>query len=314
MKPLPLAAGLLGLVVNALPLRAESFLFDLATTGKVVFPGWMPERPVAAAKAQAELSFPIVPGNADEDLAVTIVFQEEFGGYLSVYWLADDGRKEMLCANLFEGTGLPNQRTLLLTRPMMGGPGKIMLQSSESVLNVARVRLDWVRPGVVRLADAAPNGAVITNSGKFLAPEEVDGTPLTPIADTWQDRILTTSITEQAERIEQGVQFPVTIPNRVERARVEVQVSGLKLEETLQFWLNGELFGSLAMELPDLSDPGYERSATPNGEFSGWRKGVLLIPPGKLHTGDNQFQFQPPQNRATAIRDFLLQVQYATPD
>ncbi len=106
--------------------------------------------------------------------------------------------------NLFENIGLLNQRTLLINRPTMGGPGKVVLKSSQAVLNILRVRLDWARPGVVRLVDNVPNGALVTTGGKMFAPEEVDGSPLTPIADSWEGRILTTSVTDQAERIEKG--------------------------------------------------------------------------------------------------------------
>jgi hypothetical protein len=65
--------------------QADSFTLDLTTTGRPAFPTWMPERPLAAPKPEAELSFPVVPGPDDDDLALTIVFQEEVGGFLSVY-------------------------------------------------------------------------------------------------------------------------------------------------------------------------------------------------------------------------------------
>jgi hypothetical protein len=310
-SPLPFATAfvLFGVICHC---PAESFTFDLKATSRLEFPGWLPERPVAVPKAQAELSFPVVPGSEDDDLAMTVVFQEEFGGYLSVYWESTGGARQLLSANLFENTGLKSQRTLLISRPTMGGPGKVILKSSQAVLNVARVRLDWARPGVVRLVDSIPNGALITTGGKLYAPEEVDGSQLTPIADSWQGNILTTSVTDRAERIEKGIDFLVSVPTHVNRARIEVLVNGLRIDQTLNLWLNGNRIGPLALEIPELADPGYEKGSSDSIQYAGWRKGVLFLSGAELPIGDNHFQFEPPPGADVAIRDFLLQVDYAT--
>jgi hypothetical protein len=290
---------------------ADSFTFDLRATGRLEFPAWIPDRPLAIPKSQAELSFPVVPGADDDDLALTVVFQEELGGFLSVYWESALGKRQLLAPNLFENIGLPNQRTLLINRPTMGGPGAIVLKSSQAVLNVLRVRLDWARPGVVRLVDNIPNGALVTTGGKMAAPEEVDGTPLTPIADSWEGRILTTSVTDQAERIEKGVDFSVSIPNKVSRVRLEVLVNGLPLDQSLTLWLNGAIVGTLALEVPDLTDPGYEKGGEGSMRFIGWRKGVMILSGSQLPVGESHFQFQAPSDAPVAIRDFLLQLEYA---
>jgi len=291
--------------------HADSFTLDLSTTGRPEFPNWMPERPLAAPKPQAELSFPVVPGSDDDDLALTVVFQEEAGAFLSVYWEDSSGKRELLAPNLFENIGLPNQRTLLIKRPTMAGPGKIILKSSLDVLNVLRVRLDWARPGVVRLVDNVPNGALVATGAKIYAPEEVDGSTLTPIADSWEGKILTTSVTDQAERIEKGIDYAVTMPDKVVRARVELLVNGLELDQSLILWLNGQAYGPIALEIPDLSDPGYDRTSGGIVHFIGWRKGMILIKGEQLTVGDNHFQFQTPPGSQIAIRDFLLQVEYA---
>jgi hypothetical protein len=304
-----IAAGILSLGVVDYG-RADSFTFDLRATGRLEFPAWIPDRPLAHPESQAELSFPVVPGADDDDLAVTVVFQEEIGGFLSVYWESSFGKRQLLAPNLFENIGLLNQRTLLINRPTMGGPGKVVLKSSQAVLNILRVRLDWARPGVVRLVDNVPNGALVTTGGKMFAPEEVDGTPLTPIADSWEGRILTTSVTDQAERIEKGIDYSVAIPDKVSRVRLEVLVNGLQLDQTLTLWLNGVVAGQLALEVPDLTDPGYEKGDDGSMHFTGWRKGVLILRGHQLPVGENHFQFQTPPGAQVAIRDFLLQLEY----
>jgi hypothetical protein len=286
--------------------RADYFNFDPTSTGHVTYPSWVPRRPVATAREHAELAFPIQPVPNDYDLVLTVVFQEEFGAFLSVYWQDRDGNRQLLCPNLFENINLLNQRTLLISRAIMGGPGKVILQSSQRVLNVLRVRLERARPGVVRLVDGVPNGALIATGNKIYAAEEVDGSPLTPVADEWQGSTLTTSITDQAERIEQGVAFPVGIDAKVRRARVEVLVNGLPLDGSIRLWVNRQLAGTRSVEVPDLNDPGY----VSNGSFIGWRKAVLLLPPGLLVVGENTFQFEGPAGQPLAIRDFLLQLSY----
>lgn len=308
---LSVTAGICTFSAAATFTYADSFTFDLNATGRLEFPAWMPERPLAYPKSQAELSFPVVPGVDDNDLALTVVFQEETGGFLSVYWENSFGKRQLLAPNLFENIGLANQRTLLINRPTMGGPGQIVLKSSQSVLNVLRVRLDWARPGVVRLVDNIPNGALVTTGGKMFAPEEVDGSPLTPIADSWEGRILTTSITDHAERIEKGIDFSVTVPEKVVRARLEVMVNGLAVDQKLTLWLNGVLFGIVAFEVPDLTDPGYEKAGDGTMRYTGWRKGYLLISGEQLPVGENHFQFETPPGVQVAIRDFLLQLEYA---
>ena len=291
---------------------ADSFVFDPITNGRVPLPAWLPDRPVAVASNHAELAFHIVPIADDDDLAVTVVFVENTGGYLSVYWQPQGGSRQLICANLFENISLPNQRTILINRPTLGGPGKLVLSSSSDVLNIKRVRLDWARPGVVRLYDLLPNGALIASGGKIYAPEEVDGSPLTPVADRWDGGVYTTSVTESAERIEQGVQYPVSIPKAVRRVRVEVLVNGLPFGNSVRLWVNGALVGTLAMEIPELTDPGYFHSRTRGDHYVGWRKGVFLLSPRQLKKGDNVFQFQGPAKTSLAIRDFLLQIQYAS--
>jgi hypothetical protein len=67
----------------------------------------------------------------------------------------------------------------------------------------------------------------------------------------------------------------------------------------------------LALEVPDLTDPGYEKGADGTMRFTGWRTGVFMLSGDILPVGENHFQFQTPQDAQVAIRDFLLQLEYA---
>src|SRR5580698_3945969 len=94
----------------------RSFTFDFGPDApKQALPSWMPGQPVASPAAHATISFPINPPPGDSDLAVTVYFTETAGGFLRVYW-AGVGDNGMLSDNLFEGIGIPNQRTLLIKR------------------------------------------------------------------------------------------------------------------------------------------------------------------------------------------------------
>ena len=145
------------------------------------------------------------------------------------------------------------------------------------------------------------------------APEEVDGSVLTPIADSWEGEILTTSVTDHAERIENGIDFSIDIPKKVLRARIELLVNGLEVNQPMNLWLNGQGYGQIAIEIPDLTDPGYDKTTSGVARFIGWREGVFLLKGEQLVVGENHFQFQVPSGAQVAIRDFLLQVEY-TPD
>jgi hypothetical protein len=46
-------------------------------------------------------------------------------------------------------------------------------------------------------------------------------------------------------------------------------------------------------------------------QFTGWRKGLLILSGDHLPVGENHFQFQAPPGAQVAIRDFLLQLEYA---
>jgi hypothetical protein len=79
----------------------------------------------------------------------------------------------------------------------------------------------------------------------------------------------------------------------------------------LSAWLNGLFIGNLAVETPDLRDPGFGVANDGTQVFVGWRKASIFLPSGYLQIGDNQIQFGTPVGSEIAIRDFLLQVHYS---
>ncbi|HWL52491.1 MAG TPA: hypothetical protein VNQ90_08655 [Chthoniobacteraceae bacterium] len=78
-------------------------------------------------------------------------------------------------------------------------------------------------------------------------------------------------------------------------------------------WANGEPVGAIAMELPDLADPGYQGAVKGSGEmrfhYAGWVRSRVMIPGHLLRTGKNVVTFQLPSGvDAVAIRRVELQL------
>lgn len=310
------------LTVAAFGLRLQaddterSFTLDLASSGQAqALPSWMTGQPMASPSDHATVSFPIAPPQDDSNLAVTFYFQETAGGFLRVYW-AGAQTNEMLSENLFEGIEMPNQRTLLIKRATLSSPGTLSVQSSENTLNVSRIHWQWVEPAPVSLADEAAQSALVNAGGKVLDEGEINGAPLLPLQDKITGSVVTAALTEKPERIETGVEFVATLQTVPPWARMELEISGAPPGKPVLLWINGEFAGEVSVELPDLTDPGYQQGSGGGLSYVGWRKGVLFVPVTLLKAGDNQFQFglkdvaPSPQASPLAVKNLLLQLKY----
>jgi hypothetical protein len=299
-------------------LKAEDmergFTFDLENPGqKQTLPTWMSGEPTASPAAHATISFPIVPPRDNSDLAVTFYFTETPGGFLRVYW-AGAQTSEMLSDNLFEGIAMPNQRTLLIKRSTLSTPGTLNVQSSEATLNIARIHWEWVDSGTVSIADTTKQPALINGTGGVLGEDEVDGAPLLPKPDQIGKSVVTANLTDKPERIETGVEFVATLQGVPKYARLEVRMSGVPIDKSVQLWVNGVAAGSVQLEVPDLNDLGYQ-PATDGAPpaYIGWRKGFIYLPASELKTGDDEIQFVVKDAAAAtpvAVKDLLLELNY----
>jgi hypothetical protein len=272
----------------------------------------MAAAPTAEPATHATINFQIVPPAGNSDLAVTFYFTETPGGFLRVYWTGVQGG-EMLSDNLFEGIGMPNQRTLLIKRGTLSTPGTLTVQSSETSLYLSRIHWEWVEPSTVSLADAAKQAALVTAAGAIFGEGEVNGAPLLPPPDQVGKSVVTANLTDKPERIEKGVEFIATLQGVPQYARLEVKMSGVPLDKPVQLWVNGAQAGEVSMEVPDLNDPGYRAAAGAPPVYIGWRKGVIYLPAGALKLGDNQFQFAVKDATAVtplAVKDLQLQLKY----
>jgi hypothetical protein len=320
VKQLVVAILFLSAVVPCAIRAADSdraFTLDLTPgADQQSLPPWMTGEPVAAPATHATISFPIRPPQDDSDLAVTFYFTETPGGFLRVYW-AGTTDSEMLTDNLYEGISMPNQRTLLIKRSTLSSAGTLNIQSSEPSLNISRIHWEWVDPATVSLAAPAKQTALVNASGAAIPDGEVNGAPQLPKSDKIGSSVVTATVTDKPQRIEAGVEFIGTLEQRPQYARLEVKMAGVPIGKPVQLLLNGAAAGDVALEVPEIEDPGYQAASgsTPPA-YIGWRKGVLYLQPGLLNTGDNRFQFVIKDSDASAplaVKDFILQLKYGPP-
>jgi len=289
---------------------AESYLQHFDGSESAPLPAWMPGDPVAKPATYATVSFPILPPEAEEDLILTVFFEDPRGGFLRIYW--DDGlNKEMLTDNLSESLGMSNRRTLIIKRRTFLAEGNLTFQSSAPVLGVTRIHWQWARPQTVYLDETQTSGGFVGRSGEWLRDDEVDGLPQTEAADYWQGNVVTALIAAQPTRIEEGVNFIAELPELPSFVRVQVKVNGLPLKNRLQLWVNDQLAGEVQVPVPNLSDPGYSQDWDGILSFTGWRDASLLVDVSLLKVGENQFYFQTElKTSALALKQFSVQLQY----
>lgn len=264
-------------------------------------------------------SFGIRPlSNNDADLAVTVYFNEGSGGFLRVYWESQDST-EMISPNLYDNIGMPNQKTFLLRRSSLSAPGKLVFQTTEPTMNIHRIHWEWVKNQSIAISSDIPLGLAYVNSwGRQYADWEVSGYDPYETGDFWRSSIINAMLTEKAERIEEGTEFLFQIANNPQWARIEAQIAGLTPQEKIGVWANANYLGEIAIEVPDLADPGYQQDEANQLIYVGWRKGSFFLPVDRLQLGENRLQLArintwPGQiAQPLAIKNMILQIKYAT--
>ena len=93
------------------------------------------------------------------------------------------------------------------------------------------------------------------------------------------------------------------------RTRIELELQGLPVEETVRVYINGIDLGLLSIEIPSLNNNGYLTSDT---HFWGWRKSTLWIPQSALVNGPNTIQLTTSSQRTISIKNFLLETDFKT--
>jgi hypothetical protein len=245
-------------------------------------------------------------------LALTLVFREPADGFARVIWQGP-GRAVTLCSNLFERAASLHQRTLLIERESLGGPGQLTIESTGSDPILERVDLTWVEPLVLAAGWTAPSGLYLTPAGKIFPAEELHGAGRHLPVDEEKGSVMDAILDAGPVKIDaqNPVRFVAPIAGKPAYGRIEAQVAGLSLGQEPSIWVNGQAMGGLAVEVPGLDDPGYrENLKSREVGYGGWRKVVVYVPTGVLRSGENQVDWRESGSQMT-VRNLRLQVVFA---
>jgi hypothetical protein len=119
----------------------------------------------------------------------------------------------------------------------------------------------------------------------------LSGQPVPTQPGAWQNMLVTVPITDDAERIEEGVDFSIDLDAPPVTARLALAESGLPLGQHLIVWINEQRAGTITPAVPDLLDGGFLPDAKSTTSYVGWRNGSFYVPVSLLKAGINTIQF-----------------------
>ena len=296
---------------------AQSVTIDTKASS-AVYPAWLKPAPLPNQDGTLnQLAFAVsVPGGAaasSSDLLLTVVFDDAAGGFLRVY-RQDGDAAEMISDNLFEGTGLPNRRTLLLHHLASSGATTIVFQADGAAQPVRRLVWEWPQAQPVPVVGDAP--AVVRNQAG-IAAADVSGQPLPSPQPNVDTGYTSTPLLDKPARIEGNALFGATLGRLPAHAVLSAKVAGLPLGAQLECWINGQRAGALAAALPSLRDPAYLLAPGQPAVLAAWREASAYLPATAWRAGDNEIELRPADPAdpadakiAYALKDVVLEFVY----
>jgi len=274
--------------VNASDLPA-SVILDFPIPANQVLPAWLgqPETPPTTF---ATLNLPILTPDTTASLLVTVYFQEKQGGFMRISWQGTQGA-EVLSDNFYDGIGMANQRSLLISPATLVGDGILTFQCGDSTLDIQRIKLEWLESRNGLVSPEVRDLLVTPATGPTQLAQSLNGQANPTGPGAWQDQIVTIPITDQALRIEQGVEFSVQLDNVPGSARLALKEAGLPLGKHLVVWINQQRAGTITPAVPDLLDDGFLTDGNASTSYVGWRDGSFYVPVSLLKAGINTVQF-----------------------
>ncbi|HUB65991.1 MAG TPA: hypothetical protein VL981_00740 [Candidatus Methylacidiphilales bacterium] len=285
--------GWLACFLAASLLRADDlpapFTIDLPFQANEATPVWL-GHPVTPQTVFATLNVPIIPPDPNASLLVTVFFQEEEGGFLRITWQGTQSA-QVLSDNFYEGIGMSNQRSLLISPQTMLTEGTLGFQSGGSILNIRRIKLEWLENQNEIVSPQMQDVLVTPQSGITQPAQTLNGQPSQAETAAWHDQIVNVPITDTPLRIEQGVEFSVQLDSIPISARLALKEAGLPLGKHLTVWINQQQAGAIAPAVPDLLSDGFFSEANSPSTYVGWRDGSFYVPVSLLKNGANTLQF-----------------------
>jgi len=262
---------------------------DIPVPANLATPSWL-GHPDTPPTAFATLNLPILIPDMKASLLVTVYFQEKQGGFLRVIWQGTQGA-QLLSDNFYENIGMANQRSLLISPATLVGDGTLVFQSSDSNLGIQRIKLEWLENKGGLVSPEVHDLLVTSATGPTQLAQTVNGQANPTEPGAWQGDIVTVPFTDQALRIEQGVEFSVDLDKVPVSARLALKEAGLPLGKHLVAWINQQRAGTITPVVPDLLDSGFLTDENASISYIGWRDGSFYVPIALLKAGINTVQF-----------------------
>jgi hypothetical protein len=286
------ATGLLILLTGPF-LRAfdgpASYTIDLPFQTDQATPAWL-GHPVTPATTFATLDLPIIPPDANASLLVTVYFSEKDGGFLRVNWNGGQG-SAVLSNNFYEGIGMSNQRSLLVSAQTLQGAGMLDFQCGSPALGIGKIKLEWLENQTALVSPQIQDLLVTPENGMTQPAQNLNGQPKPAESPAWRNEIVDIPVTDIPQRIEEGVEFSVDLDEAPGAARLSMREAGLPWGKHLVLWINQQRAGVIMPAVPSLLDEGFSLDAGSAGRYVGWRDGSLYVPVSVFKTGANAVQF-----------------------
>lgn len=253
------------------------------------------------------------PPPGDSRLALTLVFRETSGGFARVIW-QEPGKCITVCGNLYEQAADLHQRTLLLDRGTLNGPGQFIVESTGTDPVLQRVEFNWVEPLVLAAGWNSSANYYLAPSGKIFPTGDLqDGARHAP-SDEERGAVMDAVLDAGPVKLEPqtSIRFLTPMAAQPSYGRLEAEVAGFKPGQEPRLWVNGQMLSGVAVESPGLDDPGYRLEAGGWGvQYGGWRKLWAFVPVGFLQNGQNQIDVQLADvSSAVTLKNLRLQVAF----
>lgn len=295
-----------------------SYVLTFPLSSGLTTPSWLGQPDMPAATF-ATLNLPLLTPETNASLLVTVFFQEKEGGFLRITWKGTQGA-QVLSENFYEGIGMSNQRSLLISPETLLGDGTLTFQCGSSDLGIAQIKLEWLESKNGAVSPKVQDLLVTPETGPTQLAQKFNGQPNPSDNGAWQGMLVTVPITDQPQRIEQGVEFSVKLDHVPLSGRLDFQEAGLPLGQHLVVWINEQRAGTVTPTVPDLADGGYDSALSSNG-YVGWRNGSFYVAAPLLKTGENTILFSaesdtspaadtPATTAPLALKDLILQLSY----
>ncbi|MCE0523463.1 MAG: hypothetical protein LV480_11200 [Methylacidiphilales bacterium] len=304
----------------------DPVILDIPLAANQVLPSWLgaPEMPQASF---ATLNLPILTPDTDASLLVTVYFQEKQDGFMRIIWKGTQDA-QILSDNFYENIGMANQRSLLISPATLVGDGILIFQCGDSNLGIKRIKFEWLQNRNGLVSPTVRDLLVTPSTGPTQLSLTLNGQANPTEPGAWENQLISVPLTDQALRVEQGIEFDVDLDLAPGSARLTFDEAGLSLGKHLVVWVNQQRAGTITPVVPDLQDGGFLPDENAKTGYQGWRNGSFYVPVALLKAGINAVQFSREDDAAApgsavapdtgasppmAIKNLVLQLNYQTP-